>query len=266
MAVPELPDVEMRKKYLERTALGRKIEKADVLDERMLDGVTPERLREGLAGARFDRAERRAKYLVVLTDRSSTVLIHFGMTGDLALTPGGEPAPRFARVRFVFEGGDSLDLVDQRLFGKVALHDTADWSGIPEIARLGPEPLGRGFTLERFREIVSSRNTTVHQLLMDQELIAGIGNIYSDEICYQAGVRPDRRTGSLSGDEVKTVYDKTKWVLRRAIRLDADLDAHADVFLIPNRGRGGTCPGTREELQKKTIGGRTSWFCPSRQR
>lgn len=264
--MPELPDVEVRKKYFERNALGKKIKRVDVLDERILERLTPARLSEALIGAAFEEVGRRAKYLLVLTGRRTTLLVHFGMTGDLALTPRGEAAPRFARVRWVFAGGESLDLLDQRLFGKVALHETDDWSRIPDIARLGPEPLDRRFTLERFRGIVSSRGTTIHQLLMDQELIAGIGNIYADEICYQAGVRPDRGARSLSDDEVENLYEKMKWVLRRAVKMGADLSARGDEFLIPNRGRGGTCPGSDEELQKKTIGGRTSWFCPSRQR
>ncbi len=256
----------MRRKYLERTSLGRKIEKVNVLDKRILEEVTPAGLDKGLAGASFEKAERRAKYLLVLTSRRTTLLMHFGMTGDLVFTSKGEPRPRFDRVQYLFAGGDSLNLVDQRVFGRVSLYDTADWSKIPDIARLGPEPLGREFTLKRFRDIVSTHNTTIHQLLMDQELIAGIGNIYSDEICYQAGVRPDRKSSSLSDDEVRTLYEKTKWVLKRAIKLDADLDGHPDEFLIPHRGRGGTCPGTGEPLEKKTIGGRTSWFCPSKQK
>jgi formamidopyrimidine-DNA glycosylase len=101
---------------------------------------------------------------------------------------------------------------------------------------------------------------------MDQELIAGIGNIFSDEITFQAGVRPDRKVKDLSDDEMKRIYEEMKRVLRRAIELGAELDEHADEFLIPHRGRNGECPRGHGKLVKKTIGGRSSYFCPACQK
>lgn len=260
--MPELPEVETMKRYLERTSLGRVIERVSVLDRRVLEDTTPTALGRGLKGATFKDAGRRAKYLLVHTDRGSILMMHFGMTGDILFTERGEPKPRFGKVEFHFEGGSCLHFIDIRLFGKVALYHTSDESTIPPIARLGPEPLSRAFTFKKFEAIVRGHRTTIHQLLMDQGLIAGIGNLYSDEITHQAGVRPYRSTSSLSDNEVRRLYDKMKWVLRRAIELDAELEDHADVFLIPNRGRDGRCPKTNDKLLKKTIGGRSSYYCP----
>lgn len=264
--MPELPEVETMRRYLERTSLGRVIERVAVQDRRVLEDTTPTALGRGLKGAVFKQAGRRAKYLLVHTDRGSILMMHFGMTGDVLFTERGEPKPRFGKVEFRFEGGSCLHFIDIRLFGRVALYRTSDESTIKPITRLGPEPLSRPFTFKKFETIVRGHRTTIHQLLMDQGLIAGIGNIYSDETTYQAGVRPDRSTSSLSGDEVRRLYDKMKWVLRRAIELDAELDDHADVFLIPNRGRDGRCPKTHDKLVKKTIGGRSSYYCPVCQR
>ncbi|MBU1670312.1 MAG: hypothetical protein KKF41_15775 [Actinobacteria bacterium] len=264
--MPELPDVEVRRKYLEENALGRRIDRVSVSDARSLEGVTPTALGRGLKGASFTAANRRAKYTLLPTDRGSTVLMHYGMTGDVLVRGKGEPKPKFNKVEFHFADGGALDFSDIRLFGKVALYPTTDPGKIPDIARLGPEPLDRSFTFKVFAGIVRSHRTTIHQLLMDQSLIAGIGNIFSDEICYQAGVRPDRNTATLTDAEVRRLYDSMKWVLRRAITLDADLDREPDRFIIPHRQKGGRCPRSDDPLVTRTIGGRTSYFCPKCQK
>lgn len=259
--MPELPDVEVRRLYLERTSLNRPVARVSVLDKRILQDATPASLGRGLKGASFTEARRRGKYVFLPTDRGNTLLMHFGMTGELLFRNPGEQKPKWSRVEFHFEGGTCLHYINMRLIGKVALYPTTDPEEITDIAGLGPEPLSRGFTFKRFRDIVQSRETTIHQVLMDQELLAGIGNIYSDEITYQAGVRPDRSTRTLSEAELRRLYDKLKWVLKRSIELGAELDDHADVFIIPNRERGGACPRGHGRLVKKTIGGRSSYFC-----
>ena len=265
--MPELPEVEVRRLYLESTSLGRKISRVAVLDKRILDSVTPSTLGRGLKGARFLAAHRRGKYIYVPTDRQSTLLMHFGMGGELLfIEHGGQPEPKWCRVEFHFDSGACLHYTNMRLIGKIALYPTLDEREIPDIAKLGPEPLSRAFTYKMFREIVRGHRTTIHQLLMDQALIAGIGNIYSDEITYQAGIRPDRRTSSLSERETRLLYDTMKRVLRRAVELGAELDDHPGEFIIPHRGKNGACPRSHGGLIKKTIGGRTSYFCPACQK
>ena len=191
--------------------------------------------------------------------------MHFGMTGDVAFHKRGEDESKYTKAEFRFAGGGALDFSDPRMFGRIALYDTTDEKEIPDVRDLGPEPLDRSFTCKKFSSIVRSHNTTIHQLLMEQNLIAGIGNIYSDEITYQARVLPYRKTPDLSDAEVRRLYDKMKWSLREAIKLDAELDGHEDRFLIPNRGKGGKCPHGHQ-LTSRTIGGRTSWFCTEEQK
>lgn len=262
--MPELPDVEARKKYIEKTSLGQKIDGVRVLDKRILKGISPKAFHDAVKGSKFESVIRRAKYLLIGTDNGTTVLMHFGMTGDLHYGKASEEEPGFDRLDFDLSGGKTLHYLDQRLFGKIAFYRTDDPEKIPDIARLGPEPLDRAFTLRVFSGIVRRHFTTIHQLLMDQELIAGIGNIFADEICYQAKVLPYRKAGSLTDEEIKALFDKIKWTLKRAVQLNADLEGHGDVFLIPHRGKGGKCP-RGHELEKEKIGGRTSWFCPVEQ-
>lgn len=264
--MPELPDVEVRRRYFEETSLGRKVERVSVLDARILDGTTPASLGRALKRACFVSAGRRGKFLLAVTDRESTLLLHFGMGGELFYRERREPRPRWSRVELYFDGGGRLHYTNLRLFGKVALFDTIDEKDIPDVSKLGPEPLDPKFTFARFLEAVAGRRTTIHQVLMDQELIAGIGNIFSDEITFQAGVRPDRAVEDLSDDELRRLYEKMKWTLRRAVRLNAELDGRPEEFIIPHRGKNGVCPRGDATLVSRKIGGRTSYYCPACQK
>jgi formamidopyrimidine-DNA glycosylase len=263
--VPELPEVEVKRKYIEETSLGRVIDRVAAKKTRILRNVTPAKLSRDLKGQKFVEARRRAKYLLIATSEGDTLLMHFGMTGDAVFRSKGEAVPKFDKVEFHFSDGNALDFTDIRLFGRIALYETTDEREIPDVSGLGPEPLDRSFTFAKFSAIVRSHNTTIHQLLMEQQLIAGIGNIYSDEITYQAGVLPYRKTGDLKDAEVRAIYDKMKWTLRRAIALNADLDDHGDVFLIPHRVKSGECPHGHP-LHKKTIAARSSYYCTVEQK
>jgi len=263
--MPELPEVEVKRKYIEETSLNKKIERVAAPRTRVLKNVTPASLDKRLRGSKLVTAKRRAKFILIGTDSGGTLLMHFGMTGDVFFHNKGENEAKYTKAEFTFTGGGALDFTDTRMFGRIALYDTQDENLIPDVAGLGPEPLDRSFTFKKFAAIVRRHNTTIHQLLMEQDLIAGIGNIYSDEITYQAGVLPYRKTSDLGDADVRRLYDKMKWSLRKAVELDADLDDHADVFLIPNRGKGGKCPHGHP-LTSRTIGGRTSWFCTREQK
>lgn len=260
--MPELPEVEVKRQYIDRTSLGLTIAGVHVHDDRVLDSISPSLLGESLHRLEFTKTRRRGKYILLSTSVDKTLLVHFGMSGDIFFTKKSEPQPKWTRVVFDFDNGASLNYTSMRLFGKISLYGTTQESEIPDIAKLGPEPLGKAMNKKTFEAIITSHNTTIHQLLMEQELIAGIGNIYSDEITYQAGILPFRKTGELADSEIGSLFDRMKWVLRTAIKLNADLDGKADKFIIPNRKKGGCCPRGHGALLKKTIGGRTSYYCP----
>ena len=261
--MPELPEVEVIRRYLEGNSLEKPVTRVAVPDTRVLDNVTPSSLGRGLKRASFVAAHRRGKYILLPTDNEKTLLVHFGMTGDVVFRERGSERPEWNRVEFHFRDGSCLYYTSKRLLGKIALFQTTSESDIPDIARLGPEPLSRGFTFKRFQAIVSPRGSPIHSVLMNQELIAGIGNIYSDEITFQARIRPDRKALGLSDESLRRLFDAMKMVLKQAIKLDTKLDGYPKDWIIPHRTKGGICPICGGDLVKKTIGGRSSYFCPT---
>lgn len=259
--MPELPEVETKRRYIEKTSLNKQINSVKVIDDRILRDISPATLKKSLKGTSFLKTSRRGKYLLLKTSVGTTLLMHFGMSGDVVYASSGELQPKWTRVTFCFKDGSALNYTSKRMLGKISLYNTDNPSEIPDISRLGLEPLERSMTFRVFSEIIKSRNTTVHQVLMQQELIAGIGNIYSDEIAFQAGILPYRKTIDLREVELRALFDKMKWVLKKAVDLDDDLDNMGKLFIIPNRVKGGTCPHGHGELSHRTIGGRTSYYC-----
>jgi formamidopyrimidine-DNA glycosylase len=137
-----------------------------------------------------------------------------------------------------------------------------DASDVPALREMGPEPLDREFSLSRLQSLVEeSPARKVKALLMDQKKIAGVGNIYADEILFEAGVRPDRAARELSEDEVKRIHRETRRVLRKAIKTGGD-DEFPSEFLVSRSARGAECRRCGRPIERKTIGGRTSYFCP----
>ncbi len=264
--MPELPDVEVRRIYLEKHALRQPVRRVRVVDKRILGDATPSSLGRALKNKKFIRADRRGKYLLVPTSDDHTLLMHLGMTGDLIYQSRSEKPPDFHRVIYYLGDDSSLYYLSKRMLGKVDVYPTRDYSEIPDIAKLGPEPLDPRFTGKDFAELISSRTTDIHKVLMDQTLIAGIGNIYSDEICFQAGIRPDRKANALSAKELENLYLKMRWVLRKSIEMGAELDDEADRFIIPHRHQDMICPRCGGGLEAMKIGGRTSYFCPRDQK
>src|SRR2546430_428267 len=182
--MPELPEVEGYARYFAAHALRQRITRVDVRDERVL-AVRKEQLSRALRGREFTRVRRHGKHLFAEAG-SQWLHLHFGMTGDLSYYSSEGAAaplhPRFARVIFDFANGAHLAFEDMRLFGVVGL--TPSPETYIEGHALGPDPLEASFTLRRFREIVAKRRGAVKSLLMSQDVIAGMGNLYADETLY----------------------------------------------------------------------------------
>jgi len=260
--LPELPEVEVTRRYLERNSLARPVSRVSVPDARVLRDVNPSILGRTLKHASFVAANRRGKYILLPADNGNTLLFHFGMTGNAVFCEKGLDEPDWGRVVLHFDDGSRLFYTSKRVLGKIAVFHATDEDEIPDIAGLGPEPLSRVLTFIRFKTIVSPRPPAIHSVLMNQELIAGIGNIYSDEISFQSGVRPDRKASSLSDANLRLLFDSMKRVLGLAITLNTKLEQYPGDWIIPHRKRGGTCPVCGGALVKKTIAGRSSYFCP----
>lgn len=263
--MPELPDVEVRKEYLKEHLVGNLIQKADVLDSYIVRGQDRAYVESGTEGKKVTGAERRGKYIALQLTDNSTLLIHLGMMGDVVVLDELEPEPHFTRAEFSLDS-QTFYFTDQRKFGKVHYYPTSNLNDIPEIKKLGPEPLDPDFDFNRFKEITKSHGTAIHKVLMIQEEIAGIGNVYADEICYRAGIKPDKPSSSLSNPELLKLFKSMKDVLSEAIDIDADLSRKPDKYLIPHRHTDNLCPGTNTPLRHKKIGGRTSYWCPEKQK
>jgi formamidopyrimidine-DNA glycosylase len=259
--MPELPEVETFTRYFAKHALGQRIARVDVRDERILT-LRKETFVRRLKGREFASVRRHGKHF--FADAGSAWLhLHFGMTGDLAYyrDPSGEP--RFAKVIFAFEGGGHLAFEDMRLFGLAELLDAPD--DFIAAQRLGPDPLDPKFTFPRFAELLEKRRGAIKSLLMSQEIIAGLGNLYVDEILYQTAVHPRRPVDHLSAAEARNVFKTMRRILREAIARhgrEAELPAR---YLYHHREEGERCPTCRGTIKRAVVFGRTTYFCGKHQ-
>src|SRR3954454_3322698 len=187
--MPELPEVEEYGRYFTRHALNRTIKRVDVRDERILGIVRKDAFMRRLRGRAFTHVRRHGKHLFVQAG-TAWLHLHFGMTGDLAFYRDVAKEPRFARVVFDFADGSHLAFDDMRLFGVVDLIDDPD--EFIAAHRLGRDPLDPKFRLADFRELMAKRRGAIKALLMSQDVVAGLGNLYVDETLFVTGIHPKR--------------------------------------------------------------------------
>jgi formamidopyrimidine-DNA glycosylase len=260
--MPELPEVETYKRYFARHALGQTIERVDVRDERILT-IPKDKFVRALKGRTFDEVRRHGKHLFAHVDGGRWLHLHFGMTGDLAYYREGE-GPRFAKVVFDFDNGAHLAFEDMRLFGFAGLVESPE-AFIAE-AGLGPDPLDRKFTRKRFDELLEGRKGAIKSLLMSQEIVAGLGNLWVDETLYQAGISPRRPVHRIRDSERGALYDAMRRVLREVLaRHDRGADPPAE-YLYHHREAGERCRKCEGTLRRTVVFGRTTYFCPRHQR
>jgi formamidopyrimidine-DNA glycosylase len=259
--MPELPEVEIYCRYFAQHALGQRIARVRVLDERILGDVRKAAFTRALTGRAFTQVRRHGKHL--FADAGGVWLhLHFGMTGDLAYYD--EVPPRFARVIFDFENGRHLAFDDMRLFGVVDLTPAPD--DYLSLQKLGPDPLDPKFHLADFRRLVTGRRGAVKSLLMSQDVIAGIGNLYADEILHQTSVHPRRAVDELSSLEVQAIYATMRRILKAVIARKARGAGYPARYLIEHREEGGPCPTCGATIRRTVVFGRTTYYCGKHQR
>ncbi len=218
--MPELPDVENDCRYLKRHGLHKRIEGVAVGAPRILKGVSGPGLRRTLEGHTFERARRHGKHLLAAVDDGHWLAFHFGMTGRFEHFKEGEADPPYDRLRFDFAGGEHLAYVNQRMLGRVELVDDAD--DFIRSKKLGPD--AASVDEPTFRDRLRARHGAIKAALMDQSLFAGIGNIYSDEILYQAKIHPRTNVAALDDSAVKRLYR----VIRRGRRVASGMAQERD--------------------------------------
>jgi formamidopyrimidine-DNA glycosylase len=262
--MPELPDVELYKRYLDDHALRQSIGDVVVNDARILGGLPAPAFVARLSGNRFEDSRRHGKHLLVRLRRDGWLALHFGMTGSLVYFREDADDPPYDRVRFDFEGGGHLAYVNRRMLGRVGLADDAD--EFLQAEELGRDALDPAVDLEAFNRAIEGRRRDVKSVLMDQTLIAGIGNIYADEILFQARLHPKTAVTALNDRQRAALFHQIKAVLATAIECGAGaarfLERLPADYLLPHRDKGGKCPRCGADIATLKGGGRTSYFCP----
>src|SRR5206468_11588111 len=260
--MPELPDVETFKRYLDATSYHQRIGGVDVRSAYLLKELSARELAHRLKGRCFESSRRHGKHLFVRADHHLWLRLHFGMTGSLRYFKHEQRTPRHTRVLFVFANGHRLAVEDQRKFGEVRLLKDVD-------EFLKKRALGRDaldISLPQFKEIFGKHRGAVKTILLNQKLIAGIGNIYADEILFRARIHPATQVSALKEKTVAKLFRAARDILKKAIDAKADMDRMPKSWLLPHRGKDGKCPRCGRELKSATIGGRTAWFCTHCQR
>ena len=241
-----------------------------MLRQRALRWPVPRNLHALLAGQHVQSVERRGKYVLLGLERG-TLLIHLGMSGHLRLLPAHTPPGKHDHVDIVIRGGKALRLTDPRRFGAI-LWVEGDPLRHKLLARLGPEPLGKGFSGEYLYQKSRHRKAPIKSFLMDAHVVVGVGNIYANEALFLAGIRPTRAAGRLSLAQCQSLSKAIKAVLKKAIAAGGTtlrdfLSAAGSKGYFQQRlqvyGRGGeTCYRCQGLLREERLGQRSTVFCP----
>ena len=262
--MPELPDVENYRRYLERHARRQLVKEIDIPDRRVLRKLPASRFRQRVLDARMTATRRHGKHLLVALDKGGWITFHFGMTGALVYGAGGSAAPAYARLGFRFSNGSYLAYIDSRKLGHIGFAEDADQFVAAE--KLGPDALDPKLTLAAFRELLASSRGNAKSFLMDQSRMAGVGNIYADEILFQARIHPEMPVRQLKPEQTARLYASLRRVLRISIARGAGSENFVDRlpvnYLLRHRDKGDHCPRCGSTIQTLRMAGRTAYFCP----
>ncbi|MBW3660527.1 MAG: DNA-formamidopyrimidine glycosylase [Gemmatimonadetes bacterium] len=258
--MPELPDVEVFRDVLEEHGLERRIETVHLPSDSVLEDVSKSTLRRRLKGHRLVSTRRHGKHLFAGIDGGGWLRFHFGMTGYLASWEGDEDGPEHAKLILDFPGGRHLGYVCVRRLGVIGIVDDAE--AFVEEKGLGPD--ARDLDLDGLRQRLEGRSGSIKGTLMNQGVVAGLGNIYVDEILYQSGVDPRARADGLPDDAARSIHRTTGRVLERAI--DGGVEDFPRAWLIRRREAGADCGRCEGTIEKTEVSGRSTYFCPRHQR
>ncbi len=283
--MPELPEVETIVRGLDRTVKGKQITKVFSDWPKMIKKNSVKGLEKKIKGAKFKKFWRRAKNVVSELDNGLSLVFHLRMTGHLLYRPQDpkkysqaleDSYNKYIHFKLLFSNGFELAFSDLRKFGTVNLVETKGLSDFFRKKKLGPEPLTKEFTYPVFKQILFGQRRAIKQVLMDQSLISGIGNIYGDEILFVAKVRPSRKTNRLSEKERKQIFQAIKKVLQKAVKYRGtsvsdfrDLKGEKGGFqkvLAVYRQTGKKCPKCSGKVERIKIGQRSAHYCPKCQK
>ncbi|MGI8976324.1 MAG: bifunctional DNA-formamidopyrimidine glycosylase/DNA-(apurinic or apyrimidinic site) lyase [Thermomicrobiales bacterium] len=272
--MPELPEVETVRRILEQETVGRQITCVTFHDfHGVIGDMDPDTFQALVRGQTLGCPQRRGKYLSIPLSEGLALVIHLRMTGRLLVLPNDAAPVRFEHLALHLDSGQDLRFADQRKFGRVLCLDA--YSARAALARLGPEPLERRFSASYLAQMASRRTAPVKNVLLDQRIVAGLGNIYVDEALFRARINPFTPAGTLTQDDHRRLVRAIRYVLRAALLNQGttfssfenpygEQGRNADFLQVYGKGKAGQrCGRCDNELAWTKLGGRGTSFCPT---
>lgn len=268
--MPELPEVETIRLTLEPKLLGKTIIGAEILHPKLVQGLAETDFQAKIKGRLIQAVKRRGKYFILSLDDGQSLSVHLRMTGQLTVADSADPVQKATYLRLKLDGGVELRLKDQRKFARVCLFNM---ESLPSgLVKIGPEPLTAEFTTTVLQEQLGRRKLAIKKALLNQEIVAGIGNIYADEALFLAGIHPERPVDSLTESEFTDLTQSIKTVLAEGIEFrgttkrdyrdgEGNPGSYQDKLRVYGR-KGLSCPKCKAPIVKINLGGRGTHFCP----
>lgn len=265
----EVPEVEIITRDLRHAVVGRRFAGAEVLVPAVVRFPSPPDFIEALKGRQVTAANRRAKFILLALDDGTTVALHFMLFGELALRPKGSERPSSTLVVLELEGGEELQFTDSLGYARIALAPSAELAARLKLDELGPEALGEGFTPAVLGRQLRRRRSPLKTVLLNQRVVAGLGNRDADESLWQAGIDPRRLASSLTADEVVRLDRAIQAVLDEGLRMRG---TQRDLFGVQGQAKhrrnvfgraGAPCPRCATPVSHQRIGGRNTYWCAS---
>ncbi|MCR5757563.1 MAG: bifunctional DNA-formamidopyrimidine glycosylase/DNA-(apurinic or apyrimidinic site) lyase [Selenomonas sp.] len=270
--MPEMPEVEIIRRYIDKMVAGKQIMDIDIRLPRMIKWPDTEGFRALVTGRRIREMARRGKYLLMKLDNDNVVVFHLRMTGRLVYAPTGQVTDSYARVVFLLQDGASLIYGDTRTLGTIHGLKPQELGMLKGLAEMGPEPLSPEFTADYLYAAARKRKVAIKSFLLNQKYIGGIGNIYADEALFLAGVHPQRPANALRRDECERLWESINKVIAAGIadggttfrdyqNGEGGKGSHQEHLYVYNRN-GEPCRVCESPIVRITVGGRGTHFCP----
>lgn len=259
--MPELPDVEIFKRYLDAAALRQRIAAVHVQAPRLIGKVGARRLQAALKHRQLVGSRRHGKWLFAQLDAPQWLVLHFGMTGALVYHEQDSEPPH-AVMTLDFENGAHLTFTDRRRLGTLDLADDPD--DFLAAHDVGPDALQ--LTWAQFKSLLAARRGGIKSALMDQSLLAGLGNVYTDEVLFQTDIHPLTPLPKLDDTQRRQLFDKIREVLTTAVAADAERAHMPRTYLLTQRRDGASCPRCGGSVRQISVNGRSTYFCERHQK
>ena len=274
--MPELPEVEVIKRGLQKHLPGRKVLEIVAGNKKLRLPMPRKNLKKYIQGARFISVDRRAKFLLLTMDNGAILIVHLGMTGRLGIFPADTPRAKHDHLRLQLDNTMQLRFNDIRRFGFIQVLEPGCDINKTVLANLGPEPLGQDFTPKYLKQCAANKSRPLKTFLMDNRVVVGIGNIYACEILFHARLKPTKKVSSLTIRQWTKIVESSRYVLQKAIDSggttisdfvnESGKSGYFQLELQAYGRLGQACNACSTKIIKKTMAGRSTFFCPKCQK